>query len=150
MFFFCIGGAYFGEKAQAHRVYCDLRNYREMYEKMLYEPFKEGKLKRYEKHILPVLEKYPNIMETNDPQIFGKHIPLLIILPSPQNKYMGILYGDLNKYGGINTVVVKLGTKRFFDWQDSIITNPVLNISFSCMPKEQLKESILQMINSSQ
>ena len=150
MLFACYLGIRIGERVQTADVHYDLNAYRHAYVNMLATQSKEKKLDWYEKHMLPILEKYPKLMGANDSKVLGKHFPLLVILPSPQHKYMGIVYGDYDKHKANNTVAVKLGSKRFFEWQDTLLTNPVIRASFTLMPKEHLKRSIMQMIKSSE
>ena len=148
---FCFLWVYFREEAEAHAVRCDLLNYRDAYAKLLGEPRKEKKLEWYRTRILPIFERHPNVMGTSDPDTLGKHVPLLIILPSARNAYIGVLYGDYGNNETDNPVVaVRLGSKRFFEWQDTLLTNPVIRASFTLMPKEHLKRSIMQMITSAE
>ena len=80
-------------------------------------------------------------MGVNDSTLIGKPIPILIILPSSKNKYMGVVYGD-----GTKKKFYGLHDQKFIDWQFSMLTNP---ITIPFMPKEELKESLMQTIMSS-
>jgi len=143
-------GVRFWNVYKAHDINRDLNRYDKAYRMMLVLATEEERLGFYTKYLLPILEKYPNVMGSIDPDVLGQHVPLLVVLPSPWNKHVGILYGDHNPHdANRRAVVVKFGRKSFFDWQGRMLANPEINVSFTCMPKERLKESIVQTITSS-
>jgi len=105
----------------------------EFYYAVIHKDASETGVKRYD-DIRRMFEKYPNVIGINNPASLGQPVPLLIVLPSPKNKFVGTLYADGSIW------IAKLGSKDFFVWQDTMLANSAIHF----MTRETLEESLWQ------